>query len=117
MQIDEKLKEIVWGASSISAGMDDFGALEKSEQEQQVDETVAQIKQVFADEGYIKIPQIREIKGKTETQHNLVDINNMGYMTGQDWYERFEKELNMTNALYGKDGERALKIAEKASGL
>ena len=57
------------------------------------EEAITQIKQAFTEAGWLKIPQIREIKGKLETQHNFVDINNMRYMTGADWLERFKREL------------------------
>jgi hypothetical protein len=85
MSLDDKLKEIM------------------GEQYEPIlnnaDEWLPQIKKAFADEGYIKIPQIREVKGKLETQHNFVDINNMRYMSGQEFYERFEKIVS--DEIYG----------------
>ena len=84
-------------------------------------ETIAQIKQAFADEGWIKIPQIVEVEGKLETQHNFVDINNMRYMTGQEWYDRFERELQRVAFVDEYDVRNAVNqcwdAAMKAAGL
>lgn len=54
-EFDGKLKEIVTSASTIGAGMDDFGAFDKEDQTKMIDETVAQIKQAFEDAGYVQM--------------------------------------------------------------
>lgn len=52
------------------------------------DDMVAQVKQSFADAGYIQIPTAEKDKA------GFIHINPEGiYMTGTYWYERFEKEL------------------------
>lgn len=42
--IDKELRELIWGASSISAGMDDYGALPDEEQEAEVEEALSDTK-------------------------------------------------------------------------
>ena len=61
------------------------------------DEDIAQIKQVFADEGFYP-----------------TDVFGTKMMTGQDWYGQFEKEI-VINALEGQPS--FLEAAKKASGL
>lgn len=72
-------------------------------------EAIAQIKKCFADEGYLPL---------SSHQPPLT-------MTGQEWYDRFEKELdNYTHFSHQEvvfdDGiipEEVLEAAEKASGI
>jgi hypothetical protein len=84
---------------------------------------IALIKQAFIDEGYIKIPQIVEVKGKLETSHNFVDVNNMRYMTGQDWYDKFYAEYCVSSSIdldYNASetiNTYVLEAAKKASGI
>jgi hypothetical protein len=70
---------------------------------------IAQIKQAFAEEGYFQV----EVNGKIYT-HNLNDNR----LTGQEWYDRFEKEV------VGRDWHVAdilpapqTEAARKASGI
>ena len=77
-----------------------------------LDESVAAIKQAFADEGY---------------RHNLAagywskEAEGKGLMTGQEWYNRFEKELprlESTIASIPIDAYHKIhKAAKKAAGL
>lgn len=53
---------------------------------------MAQIKQAFADEGYAPTINYKDLdeSEKAEVTRRVFDQN---YMTGQEWYARFEKEL------------------------
>lgn len=75
---------------------------------------VAQIKQAFAEEGYVKVSKDNQDKIKTAT---IYSINHGQYelMTGQEWYERFEKELN--NHPIKLQGTEIMRAAKKAAGL
>lgn len=68
------------------------------------DEAIAQIKQIFSDEKYL-----------TPTEFQLMAETN-GLMTGQEWYDRFHKEImEMDGSLWiNQDMFRA---AKKAAGL
>lgn len=75
-----------------------------------------QIKQAFADAGYEKLHE----KGAYDTMNEAVANMQKDWMTGQEWYDRFEKEFskltteNYMTAIYPHE---ALKAAQKASGL
>lgn len=84
------------------------------------DHALAQIKQAFVEEGYIDFKKEYQVKG---------------FMTGQEWYDRFEKELgamvdyyreNLWNSvepspaqkiLYEQQNYKILQAARKAAGL
>ena len=80
-------------------------------------ETIAQIKATFADEGYVKVPK--------EVQDTWQEYNHMaGFMTGQEWYDRFMKELPKgTSLLIDNEAIEAYVpgaidlAAKKASGI
>lgn len=67
------------------------------------EEKIDQIKQAFEEEGW----------------HNLMDAKDREFMSGQEWYERFEKEIrSWTNAGDISFTDTAyLKAAKKASGV
>lgn len=77
------------------------------------DVLVAQIIQAFKDEGWVKV-DLRY------TPPMDVFTTNPKYMTGQEWYERFENELG--NTVVSADNVPAVVLAckesaKKASGL
>jgi len=49
------------------------------------------LRQAFADRGYVRLPQGQV--GKLEGVE-IMSINGKRVMTGQEWYERFEKEYH-----------------------
>jgi len=123
--LDKKLKEILLPA---------IHALDSDES----DTLVTQIKQAFADEGYEKVEYERtdqrepvverfgslgELGSPKMTIHEWNKIlSNKEIMTGQEWYNRFEKELetwkqygDKVNYMWNTD--TVLKAAKKASGL
>ncbi len=94
------------------------------------DKVVEKIKQAFKDAGYICIPK--------ETREDWAENDKLfGLMDGQEWYDRFEKELpepyrtnreldphghETPNGKYASQGEKsmhskALFAARRASGL
>lgn len=81
----------------------------------QKDELVAQIKQAFADERYIQIPdKIRTIRITEE-----LDELPTGFMTGQEWFQRFNYEFKGTrwyDQLTGSHDE-VIEAAKKAAGI
>lgn len=48
---------------------------------------VNDITELFIEEGYVKVP--KEVEETWRTYNQMA-----GYMTGQEWYERFKKEYN-----------------------
>ena len=62
------------------------------------------IKQAFSDAGY----------------HTFRDRDGSRFMAGQEWYDRFEKELNMWNVkdkVRSLNGSMVKQLAKKASGI
>lgn len=76
--LDDELREIKASGKlySPNGGLDKYLELD--------DKTIAQIKQAFADEGYIQPETLKKGIGIMDAQ---------GYKSGQEWYDRFEKEL------------------------
>ncbi len=111
MSLDDKLREILHQAG--------YG----SEMIYETDDAlVAQIKQAFADGGYVQVPK--------EVQETWREYNRMaGYMTGQEWYDRFQIELARDQTKWeinhlsevpkflGKRTVYVLEAAKKAAGL
>lgn len=138
INLDERLREI----------MDKFEPLryttdggETFQDELSVDEAITQMKQAFADEGYVKSDiqgaikeymdaAIEDAKVRIERKKVLGDV-----MTGQEWYDRFEKELYIPRkqeygfkseedrARFYRDGgtnfmyQQALNTAKQASNI
>jgi hypothetical protein len=69
MSLDDKLRDILLGPTS-------------------TDEAVQLVKQAFAAESYRQILKAKE-QMKAVEAHNA----DLVYMSGQEWYDRFEKEL------------------------
>lgn len=64
-----------------------------------IDEAVDQIKQAFAEAGYVPIVGF---------------LKDNGWLTGQEWYERFEKQLPPFSLVPFED---IIEAAKRASGL
>jgi len=107
MSLDEKLREIV-------ADMP------------YPDAAVETIKQAFTDSGYLNSVRMN---GKTIVMNGKDPLGQVVYwpdkaMTGQEWYDRFEKELEHKVIGVGYGGQDALYVfnyvvgaAKKAAGL
>ena len=92
------------------------------------DGEIAQIKQVFADERYRQINVSRATHGRDSFGNKLpkgevgqlhgIKINSINgdenIMTGQEWYDRFEKKLSSSTMI---QRGLVLAVAKKASGL
>lgn len=108
MSLDEKLRAellTVWLAAleATRGGLIEVGAY-KRYKSKKVNKAIAQIKQAFAD----------EIRGMANDPGLIKALQHDGYMTGQDYYDRFAKELpkgQMVNHAV------ILEAARKASGL
>lgn len=122
--LDEKLREIVeeaYDETGMRAG---------------VDNTITQIKQAFQDEGYHQSrPMAQKIDPVHEGYKQLRDTHEGKVtsleaspfcMTGQDWLNRFKKELGTTSTLTISPNEEPLIVyssvtvnesAKKASGI
>lgn len=84
-------------------------------------DAVKQIKEAFAEEGYVHLPQ--GYVGKLEGVE-IMHINGKQVMTGQEWYERFEKQYHMSADWIAGDPEMGddaeldvLNAAKRASGI
>ena len=73
---------------------------------------IARIKAVFAEAGYVK-----SLSTADRVITNAVKLFNKehGYMTGQEWYDRFERELKKEHPRF--QSVRALEAAKQASRL
>jgi hypothetical protein len=79
------------------------------------DMAIAQIKQAFADAGYPVSTHLEEEPKKVRLTFS--NGNRVEYMTGQEWYNRFEKALE--DELYGVEfyPDQARQAARKAANL
>lgn len=107
--LDDKLSEILEDVSDFSHDGEYIG--DKN--------VVAQIKQAFADTGYI-----RPGRHETVNQRLREKVVNGELMTGQGWYDRFQKDLiyqlGTTGQLHARDSammELVLKAAKRAAGI
>lgn len=82
--LDERLREILGTYYPELSTYGDFEASGISD-----DDAIAQIKQAFADEDYVKNGVVTDWWADKYAKYR-------GYMTGQEWYERFKKELPNT---------------------
>lgn len=110
MNLDDKFKEIEIKRTEYIGGGEVHRTIRLN------DEEIAQIKQLFADVGYRFNPSLKEMAG--------YKINTKPTMTGQEFFERFEKELGEPKVFpgYGYDeigyeDDHVLEAAKKASGL
>jgi hypothetical protein len=101
--MDDKLREIDKFIQTriMSNTIDVPGAILIEMRLKLTDEAIAQIKQVFADEHYVQV---------VDNPHGIkhVHVANFGVgkldklMTGQEWYDRFAKELDLNTEYYRK---------------
>lgn len=80
------------------------------------DKIVAQIKQAMADENYVKVYDTTLAQGVSE---GYVVIPEQP-MTGQEWYERFKKEIDKLGFKYNVrsiNRNMVEKAAQRASGV
>lgn len=119
--------------------MDALGGKSKPTPIPALKEAIGNIKQAFKDAGWVclrnvdtmtekeweaKQPDIQYQRGVSDSFYFKGDMNALkeanGFMTGQEWYDRFDKELdnfveeNYLDAIYPHD---ALKAAKKAAGI
>lgn len=94
--LDGKLKEILQANLGYASMSDNY--------------FITQIKQAFADEGYMTARE----RVEWHEEHF-----NQNHMTGQEWYGRFERALARRYVNHSKDKPywEALEAAKKASGL
>ena len=97
-----------------------------------------EIIQAFKDDGWVKIPQVEVTTNWERGKPDEHTVNGKRMMTGQEWYERFERELYIpkkqeykvgtftdaeTKARFYRDGgtnfmyEMAIEAARRASGI
>lgn len=108
MSIDDKLREIV--GAIIYDG-------HKNGVTTPTEPWVVNIKQAFADEGYVQFKYEPGAKVFTE-EEGLQLLLDKGFMTGQEWYDRFEKELDkMSDTKNLWVGTGIDKAAKKAARL
>lgn len=86
------------------------------------DQAVETIKQAFIDDGWIRpadyIPENAELRSM---HYEFVENNNdriIPIMTGQEWYDRFEKEISAFTAKHDQPmKQEALDAAKLAAGI
>lgn len=105
--MDDKLKEILSTFAAYMPGDASINTFRK-EEDKYAPKFIAQIKQAFADEGY---------ENTTFKTTELFKGHSPEYMTGQEWYDRFEKELRNHHSVKTLLDENYLKLAKKAAGL
>lgn len=95
--LDNKLRIIILGLPDPDGGISEGDMVDG----------IAQIKQAFADAGYVPI-------GTQKDKDLAYGIDGKYYhvMTGQEWYDRFVEEYNMWT-----DSEGVLEAAKRAGGL
>lgn len=99
MTLDSKLKDILLDLVANSP-QDTFKNIERG---------ATLIKQCFADEGY-REPMVWHDRGDGVKYSDPV-------MTGQEWYDRFKKEVAFAGFTEQKQADMALEAARKASDL
>lgn len=91
MTLDDKLKEM----------LSNYGCPDSY-----LDNEVAKLKQVFADEHYV------QIKGEQYTDGQIIPT-----YSGQEWYELFRDEFVSTTTIAQTSRDSVLDAAERASGI
>jgi hypothetical protein len=128
MNIDEKLREILDYMGESFYPEHEYGASHAVQNKEYLEEALAQIKQVFADEGYVFLTTVQQdLKGQPGTLegvtiHSINGISNI--MTGQEWYDRFFAEYHNkadwieADESMGEDaGHDVLLCAKLAAGI
>lgn len=133
MSIDDKLKEILVNITTDH----DTDTLDEV-----TDDYISQIKKCFIGEGWRHIRGVKEGRLFTRTAFDTdeYDVNkgnpinkfNLPMMTGQEWYTRFEKEIDIVTkylpdmykmyshnmgVLYGVIGSELDRAARRATGI
>lgn len=106
--LDDKLREILTGC--VNRAYDD---MDSKSWHDPYSEPIAQIKQAFTDEGYKQYTihtKITTLNGVVTTQHG------QAIMTGQEWYDRFKKELTNIKPPDEYVGD-VVAAAKRASGV
>lgn len=85
------------------------------------DDFVAQIKQAFADDGYVQIPQVEVVtRWEAGKKPEVFMVNGKEVMTGQEWFEKFVYAL-LEDGTYEegdtKDLDEVMDAARKAAGM
>lgn len=113
MSIDDKLREIV---SPTAYGFVKYDVCPECMFD--FKNAIPLIKQAFADEGYVQFKYEPGAKVFTE-EEGLQLLLDKGFMTGQEWYDRFEKLANSYPPYEPIKSPRllALELARKAAGL
>lgn len=120
MSLDDKLREIL--------GL----VLHADLKSDLIDSMVASIKQAFTNEGWVEL-RLAEVRPWKETVKNLNELTGsdvslteaykQNLMTGQEWYDRFEREIGEWGlGAYSVEYRRVkldsvLEAAKKAAGL
>lgn len=126
--IDEKLREIFdeLYETRESNRLVNMGLKQYTIKPNPTSKAITQIKLLFADEGYVQIPQVQlggNFDGVTKITVNSKDL----FMTGQEWYDRFvaslddefhfmTKPAHIDSSVY-YDAPNVMKSAKRASGL
>lgn len=110
--IDKKLEELFYDyGMGAGIGLEDFQT---------------KIKKIFKEAGYVPrgtiIQEATEIgfdNIRSETARVTAEVRKCSYMTAQEWYDRFEKEMdlfpfNMSGEISYSD---AMDVARRAAGL
>ncbi len=140
MSLDEKLREIVvsqfpgksWEETR-NIGVTEEGHLvpQLGSHSSELDNFIAQVKQAFTNEGYLphveagKHVKVGDKLYITNGTDPLVQVDLAEFMTGQEWYERFKKEVSkpsIEGTIYQvvhelRDQKQYLEAAKRASGL
>jgi hypothetical protein len=111
--LDERLRELL---SQITTG-GHYVRLNRQAQ-QLVDSQSAQIKQAFADEGYVHVPQVEVVtRYEAGKKPEVFMVNGKEVMTGQEWYSRFEPLLEDIDLNSPTRYQQIKTAAKKASRL
>jgi hypothetical protein len=93
---------------------EDIGLQNEGIQSYDYPKMVSKIKQAFQEAGWVKL------KVPNHAEGDVVELHAEGLMTGQEWYDRFEKEylkaIGYPNVI-GKVDHSARIAARRAAGL
>jgi hypothetical protein len=119
---DQKLREILETGCDVTTapGGEAIGTVDVP------DETIEEIKQAFADAGYIQLPNLKPgdyitINAGTVMINRDGTMTPVTRMTGQEWFDRFEKELRGFTFADNHDSRESVnqcwEAAKRAAGL
>ncbi len=121
MNLDDKLRDILLGASYAVPLIDE----ESGAGSAVMPMYLRALKKAFTDEGYVHIPQVETVtRYERGAKPELFMVNGKEVMTGQQWYDRFEREYHLSadwiagDHEMGDDAENdVLNAAKRAAGL